>query len=514
MATHIKRLNDDNLRSAIVLFLIALPLNLGVAASSGVPAYLGIVSGIIGSLLVGGLSGAPLMVSGPDAGIGVLVLEMINDHGIENLGVIVTLAGLLQVLVGVARGAIWFRAFSPAVVSGMLAGMGMIIVLTQLLIMLDSKPHTTGLMNLAALPGVIAKSLTATEGLTHHPAACIGLLTIIIALLWPRVARGGLRTVPPALPAVLIAGLTTALTNLPIQLIGVPANAITSLRLTTPQSLLNAATSSDIVLCALTLAFVASAQSLLTATAIDSRSNSRKANLDRELLAQGIGNVVCGILGSLPVAGVLLRSMANVQSGANSRTPNIIHGALILSAVLLIPSLLNKLPVCSLAALLVLIGCKMIQGILNNIKSYARSELAIVVATAMAILCTNLFTGLIIGFALAAGKELYAIAYLGIRLEESSQRTILHLWGSATFLQLPRLINAVESVPPSSELHVRIDELHYLDHACLELLMERAEEHRQQGGELAIDWGNFQARCGAVRPGGRKTAMRLAQDAN
>ncbi len=501
-----------HLQSAVVLFLVALPLNLGVAASSGVPAYLGIISGVIGSLLVGVLSGAPLMVSGPDAGIGVLVLEMIHEQGIQNLGVIVILAGLLQLILGLIRGSIWFRVFSPAVVNGMLAGMGLIIILTQVLIMLDSKPRTTGFMCLAALPEVLAKSLTATEGLTHHPAACIGLITISIALLWPKVARGILKKAPPALPAILIASLITGVLGLPIQLIEVPENSIGSLRLTTPDVLANAIGSSSIWVCAFTLAFVASAQSLLTAAAIDQLGKARKANLDRELIAQGIGNLVCGLLGSLPVAGVLLRSMANIQSGATNRAPNLIHGALILIAVLLLPWLLNKMPVCSLAALLVLIGCKMVQNIYKNIESYAKSEIAIVIATALAILSTNLFTGIIIGFALAAAKELYAIAYLGLKLEEMHERTELHLWGSAMFLQLPRLITVLESIPPTAELHVRVDELNYIDHACLELLIERAEQHRQQGGEFVIDWGDFRARSGVLRAGGRKSSMTLAQD--
>ncbi|MBX9694305.1 MAG: SulP family inorganic anion transporter, partial [Cyanobacteria bacterium] len=326
------KVDNLHLQSAVVLFLVALPLNLGVAASSGVPAYLGIVSGVIGSLLVGLLSGAPLMVSGPDAGIGVLILEMINEQGIQNLGVIVVLSGVVQVILGLVRGAIWFRVFSPSVVNGMLAGMGMIIILSQVLIMLDSKPHTTGVANLAALPEVLAKSMTATEGLTHHPAACIGLLAISVALLWAKFARGFFKMVPPALPAIIIASLTTAALNLPIQLIEVPDNIVGSLQLTTPVDLMNAIGSSSLWICAFTLAFVASAQSLLTATAIDQLGKEQKANLDRELLAQGIGNIVCGMLGSLPVAGVLLRSMANIQSGSKNRFPNIIHGALILTA--------------------------------------------------------------------------------------------------------------------------------------------------------------------------------------
>lgn len=514
MANHHK-FNERNLQSAVVLFLVALPLNLGVAASSGVPAYLGIVSGVIGAVVVGALSGAPLMVSGPDAGIGVLVLEMIQAEGIKNLGPIVMLSGLCQTLVGVAHGAIWFRVFAPSVVNGMLAGMGMIIVLTQLQIMLDSQPRTTGLLNLLALPEVFAKSLTATEGLTHHPAACIGLLTISVALIWPKIAKGYLLKAPPALPAILVAAVATAVMNLPIQLIQISEKSALSLRIVDSNVLASALVSSQIWVCALTLAFVASAQSLLTATAIDSATKSRKASLNRELLAQGIGNIFCGFLGSLPVAGVLLRSMANIHSGATSRSSNIIHGVLILTAVLLMPSMLNKLPVCSLAALLVLIGCKMVQGIFKNVKNYARPELVILVATTTAILCTNLFTGVVIGFTLAAAKELYALAYLGLKLEpaETRDRAILHLRGAATFLQLPRLATILESVPPTTELHVRLDELNYIDHACLELMMDRAEHHRECGGELIMDWGNFQTRDGLVRAGVRNSSIKIVHDA-
>lgn len=509
------KFSERNLQSAVVLFLVALPLNLGVAASSGVPAYLGIVSGVIGSVVVGAFSGAPLMVSGPDAGIGVLVLEMIQIEGVKNLGPIVILSGICQLLVGMTRGAIWFRAFSPSVVNGMLAGMGMIIITTQLQIMLDSPPRMTGLLNLFALPGVVAKSLTATEGLTHHPAACIGLLTVAVALLWTKIARGYLLKAPPALPAILVASIITTVLNLPIQLIQLSPNSEGSLKLIDPNVLADAFRSSQIWVCALTLAFVASTQSLLTATAIDSATKSRKASLDRELLAQGVGNILCGMLGSLPVAGVLLRSMANIHSGATSRSSNIIHGILILSAVLLMPSVLNRVPVCSLAALLVLIGCKMVQGIFKNVKTYARAELVIVIATTTAILCTNLFTGVVIGFALAAAKELYALAYLGLKLDptETPDRLILHLRGAATFLQLPRLASLLDSVPSTAELHVRLDQLNYIDHACLELMMEWSEHHRERGGELIMDWGDFQTRAGVVRAGGRNASIKIVHDA-
>lgn len=485
-----------NFQAAVVLFLVALPLNLGVAVSSGVAASAGIVSGVVGAVIVGMLSGSPLMVSGPDAGIGVLILEMIQEFGNSRIGVIVLLAGFLQILVGIFRGAVWFRMFSPAVVNGMLAGMGLIIILTQFLIMLDSKPEITGFANIAAIPAVVMKAATPTDGLTHHPAACIGLLTITVALLWTRYAKGFLKNLPAPLVAILVGSVVTVIMKLPIQLIKVPTEFASAINLTSFQSIMAGIVDTQTWMEAATLAFVASAQSLLTASAVDSAARGKKSNFDKEMVAQGIGNTICGVLGALPIAGVLLRSMANVHAGADSRMPNIVHGVLILAAVLLIPTALNMMPICALAAMLVLIGCRMVYNIQQNIRSYHRSELAIVLITVVAILATNLFTGVIVGFAFAAAKELYSLAYLGIRLDvtEVPGGSMLHLWGAATFLHLPRLAQVLESVEPTSDLHVRLDELSHIDHACLELLMDWAQHHREQGGEFYIDWGSFQAR--------------------
>lgn len=491
-----KELLTKNLQPAIVLFLVALPLNMGVALASGMPAYVGIISGVVGATLVGALSGAPLMVSGPDAGIGVLVLEMIQEQGIAKLGVIVLLAGLMQLAWGLLRGAKWYRAFSPAVVNGMLGGMGLIIVLTQFLIMLESAPLTTGLANIQAIPEAVLKALIRTEGLPHHPAACIGILTIITAVLWGKLSRGILKAVPAPLVAIAVASGATGMLNLPIQLIKISPDFMNGIKLPEWGSTLAYLAEPQIWICAGTLAFVASAQSLITATAIDATAKGHKSKMDRELIAQGIGNIVCGLLGALPIAGVLLRSMANVQSGANSRWANILHGVFIALAVCTCPYMLNQMPASALAAILVLIGCRMVCGIYTTVKVYERSELVIVGATVVAILATNLFTGVLIGFALAAIKELWALAYLGIKIEKPDQarRMVIHLGGAATFLQLPRLAEALESVPANAELHVRLDHLTYIDHGCLELLMNWSQQHREQGGDFFIDWGSLEAR--------------------
>ena len=492
---------SKNIPPALVLFLVGLPLNLGVAIASGVPAQMGIISGVIGSIFVGALSGTQLMVSGPDAGIGVLVLEMIQEQGIAKLGVIVLLAGLMQLILGLLRAANWYRIISPAVVNGMLGGMGLLIVLTQFHIMLDRSPHTTGFANFYAIGESVLSALTPAEGLSHHPAACIGLLSITSAILWERFAKFTvLRTIPSALVAILVASATTLVLNLPIQLIKIPEGILSTIELEPITALLASLNSSAIWICAATLAFVSSAQSILTATAIDTTAKNHKSNLDRELVAQGLGNIVCGFLGALPVAGVLLRSMTNVQNGADSRIANIMHGMLLLLAVCFCPLLLNYMPISALAAILVLVGCRMVTRIYRNVRDYAKAEMVIVLVTVLAVLATNLFTGVIVGFAVALAKELSVLAYLGISLErqENSNRTILHLAGAATFLQVPRLISALESVPDGTELHVALEKVSYIDHACLELLINWAKQHKAAGGSLIIDWETFHARLRAA----------------
>jgi MFS superfamily sulfate permease-like transporter len=473
-----------------------MPLNLGVAVASGVPAYLGIVSGVIGALLVGGLSGAPLMVSGPDAGIGVLVLEMIHSHGIQKLGLIVFLAGLLQLILGALRGANWFRAISPAVVNGMLGGMGLMIVLTQFHIMLDDVPQKTGIDNLLMIPSAIQKGLIPVDGLSHHPAACIGSLTMIVALLWARFAKGSFKQVPAALIAIITASAVTAALKLPIQLITLPTNMLSGFDFLTVSKFLAGVNDSNMWISAATLAFVVTAQSLITATAVDNSAKNHRSKFDRELIAQGVGNMACGFLGALPVAGVLLRSMANLQSGATCKTANMMHGVLMVSTVLFFPAVLSFVPTSALAAILVLTGYRMVAGIYTNVKEYERTELAVFATTVLAILATNLFTGLIIGFALAVIKEMMAISHLGIKLNpmDSCGRMVLELWGPATFLQLPKITSTLEAVPAKAEVHVRLDELTYIDHACLELLMDWGHRYREQGGEFVIDWGPFEAR--------------------
>ncbi|MDZ4837969.1 MAG: SulP family inorganic anion transporter [Candidatus Melainabacteria bacterium] len=473
--------------SAIFLLCIALPLNVGVAIASGVPAEFGIISGAIAALVTGSLSASPVLISGPDAGIGVLVFEIIQKHGIQSLGVTVFLAGLMQLTIGLTRSSRWFKAVSPAVVNGMLAGMGLIIVFTQFHIMLDDTPKETGLMNLLLIPEALLKGLTPTSETSHQEAALLGIATIAVACAWVRFAPEKLKQIPNALIAIVTVSAVTCFLGLPVNFVSLPPSLVANVSVMSLSSIMNALGNPELLCAAGMIAFICSAQSLITLSAIDNTAVRSKFAYDKELIAQGIGNTICGALGVLPIVGVLLRSVANSQNGAETRLPNILHGTLMVTAVLLLPKLLQSIPTCVLAATLVLIGVRMVRGILRNVKSYQRGELNVFAITVLAIVCTNLFAGVAIGFVAAAFKQLRELSDLEVRLERKrdSRELILHLKGAATFLQLPKLSEVLERIPEDAELHVRLDKLRHIDHACLTHLIQWERDHQ---GRLVIDW--------------------------
>lgn len=479
--------------SAIFLLCIALPLNVGVAIASGVPAEFGIISGTVSALVTGLMSSSPVLISGPDAGIGVLVFELIQKHGVQNLGIVVFLAGLMQLAVGLTRSARWFKAVSPAVVNGMLAGMGLIIIFTQFHIMLDDVPKESGLMNMLLMPEALLKGISPADGTTHQEAALLGLATVTVACLWVRFAPKGLKQIPNALVAIVTVSIAAVALSLPVNFVSLPASLGANVSFLSFESVLASLQNTQLLSAAAMIAFVCSAQSLITLSAIDNSAVRSSTAYDKELIAQGLGNTICGFLGVLPIVGVLLRSSANVQNGATTRLPNILHGISMIAAIVFMPKLLQSIPTCVLAATLVLIGVRMVRKIVQNVRTYQRGELTIFAITIGAIICTNLFAGVTIGFIAAAFKQLKALSQLDLRIERQrdSNQLILHMRGAATFLQLPQLIDTLERIPEEAELHVRLDGLRHIDHACLTHLVEWERQHQ---GRMSIDWASIQFR--------------------
>jgi MFS superfamily sulfate permease-like transporter len=475
-----------DLLASVVVFLVALPLCMGISIASGLPPTAGIITGIVGGLVVGFISGQPLQVSGPAAGLSVLVLQFVQQNGPEMLGVVVLFAGLLQITAGVCKLGQWFRAVSPAVIHGMLVGIGILILVAQFHVMLDQKPIGTGVQNLIGIPGAIWEALS--TGDSHFAAGVIGLLTIVTTFAWSGFAPKKFSIVPAPLVGVLVGMLAANALHLGIKFIEVPNNIWTVTLFPTPERLMRIFEPA-ILVGAISIAFIASAETLLCATAVDQMQSGPRTKYDKELTAQGVGNTICGLLCVLPMTGVIVRSSANVQAGAATRASAIIHGAWLLIFASIVPFSLNYVPVSVLAAVLVYTGYKLAYPkILPTLLKYGKGEVAIFVATVVTIVVTDLLKGVVLGLVLSLLKLLYAFSHLVVRTEENGTRADLYLKGSATLIRLPLLAKELDGLKPDAHVHVHIEELDYIDHACIELLSSWDRQHKASGGSLEIEW--------------------------
>lgn len=480
---------SQDLMASIVVFLVAIPLCLGVAIACGVPPALGLISGIAGGLIAGSFTGCPLQVSGPAAGLIAIVWTLIEKHGIENFGLIVLCAGLLQILMGIFKLGRWFRAVSPSVIQGMLAGIGVLIFASQFHVMLDDKPMSNGLENLILIPQAIYKGIFPLDGSTHHMAAAIGIVTIVAILLWNMVPEK-LKTIPGSLVGVLTATLVANIMAFPVNYVTVPQNLFSEIHFTKIAQFSNL-TDPGILMSIVALAFIASAQALLTATAIDRMQNGTKTDYNKEVFAQGLGNTVAGFFGALPITGVIVRSTANIQAGGKTHKSTIFHGIWLLTFVMVLPQLLQYIPVASLAAVLVYTGYKLMNPqAAKEMLKYGKSEVAIYFATVLAIVSMDLLTGIIVGFVLSAGKLIYVLTHLDVNLKHNQEEGLIELdiHGSATFFTLPYLAEILEDVPARQEVHVYLVDLNYVDHACLELLMDWEKRYEANEGRVIMEW--------------------------
>ena len=480
--------------SSIVVFLVAIPLCLGVAIASGMPPEAGLITGIIGGLVVGMIGGSPLQVSGPAAGLVVLIFELHQEHGMEALGLIVMMAGLMQIAVGLLKTGHWFRAISPAVVYGMLAGIGVLIMSSQLHVVVDDTPKGSGISNLISIPEAVFNGIFPIDGSPHETAALIGLLTIGVMLGWNKFRPDSLKFLPGPLLGLVAAATASFFYKLDIKHVNIPDHLLASMGVPGMQSL-SGLLELKYWAEAAALAFIASAETLLSASSVDKMTAATgrrelRSDFDRELTAQGVGNLICGALGSLPLTGVLVRSSANVQAGAQTRWSSVMHGGWLLMAVLLIPHVLEMIPTSALAAVLVLTGWELVSPEhVSRLRAYGWIPVFIYACTFIGIVAVDLLTGVLIGIALTIVKVLVKASRLGVKLvTHHSGRSDLYLEGSATFLRLPTLSHALDKVGPKVGLHIHFEKLVYLDHSCLELIREWRVLHEENGGKVFVEW--------------------------
>ena len=476
--------------ASLVVFLIALPLCMGIAIASGAPPALGIITGIVGGLVVGLIGGSPLQVSGPAAGLSVVVFELIQKLGLPMLGPVLLLAGILQLIGGWCKLGRWFRAISPAVIYGMLSGIGVLIIASQFHVMVDDKPRASGIANIIAMPESLWKGIFPPDETVHHLAAIIGVATLAAILLWNRFRPKSLKIVPGSLVGVTLGTLLAIFFKLPIRYVDLPENLFASLSFPGAASFGNLL-NPEALFVAITIAVVASAETMLSASAVDKMHTGPRTNFDKELRAQGVGNFLCGCFGALPMTGVIVRSSANVQAGAKTRLSAILHAIWLLSLVAFFPGVLRAIPTSSLAAILVFTGVKLIE--MEHIKKlliYGKFPIVIYGATVGGIVLKDLLTGVLIGLGLTIVKVLYKATKLDVDVKrsEGERRVDIRLSGVASFMRLPKLQEALENLPPDRIVHLNVDNLHYIDHTTFEMLQATAKQMEGQGGELVAPW--------------------------
>ncbi|MDI2127915.1 SulP family inorganic anion transporter [Yinghuangia seranimata] len=466
-----------DLGASLVVFLIAIPMSLGIALAAGAPLTAGIVAAVVGGIVVGSLGGAPLQISGPAAGLTVVVAGLVQTYGWRVTCAITVLAGVLQVLLGLAKVARAALALSPAIVHGMLAGIGIVIAIAQLHVVLGGSPQSSALANLRQLPEQFATLRT--------PELVVGLVTVAALLAWPllpnpeRPVLRALRRVPGPLVAVALATLLVAAGRMDVSRISLPTAAVAFPA--SPTGIGWAA----LVTAVVTVAVVGAVESLLSAVATDRLQHGPRSDLDRELAAQGLGNVVSGMLGGFPVSGGAMRSTANIRAGAHSRASAILHGCWILLFAGLLGFLVERIPLAALAALVMVVGVQMVNR--AHIRHVHRHrEFPVYVVTVAGVVAAGVLEGVALGVVVAVAIAL-------ARLSRSTVRTVLRdgafhviVQGSLTFLSVPRLSRALDKLPPGE--HVVLDlTVDYLDQAAFEAVHTWRTAYVARGGQVEIE---------------------------
>lgn len=468
---------SGDLAASFVVFLVAVPLSLGIAIASGAPLISGIIAAAVGGIVAGATGGSVVQVSGPTAGLTIIVFGLVQAYGWQVTCLITALAGVVQLGLGAFRTARAALAVSPAVIHGMLAGVGITIALAQLHVVLGGDPQSSALANITELPQQLVNN--------HTAAVTVGVVTMATMFLWSRLPHVG-RFRPTRIPAALMAVVgSTALAT---------ATGWDVERVALPESL-SAAWSGPafpgieqipgVTVGIFTVAMVASVESLLCAIAVDRLHDGRRVRLNRELLGQGAANIASGTLGGLPIAGVIVRGTTNIRAGGRTPLATVLHGAWVLLFVALFAHLVELIPMAALAGLLVFVGVQMVD-VAHLRYLHRQREAPVYVATLAAVVAFGLGIGVVIGVALALALSLRRLTRLSILTEQVHDRWHVVVKGSLTFLGVPRVTQVLRTLPTGS--HVDLD-LHvdFMDHAAFESIHTWRLDHERTGGCVDID---------------------------
>ncbi|TGE08352.1 SulP family inorganic anion transporter [Hymenobacter fodinae] len=461
--------------SGLVVFLVALPLCLGISLASGAPLLAGIITGIVGGVLVSWASGSQLSVSGPAAGLTAIMVGAIHTLGsFEAVLVATMIAGVLQIGLSLARAGIIGLYFPTSVIRGMLAAIGLILILKQIPHFLGADTDYFEDMDFLQFNGQNTFSaIGAAANAISWGSALIGVISLAVLLLWDsKVTRNirALRLVPGALIVVLLSiGLNFLLGRLmpalqvrPEHLVKLPIiTSFDSLVAELPRPDWSALSRTSTYVLAFTIAIVASLESLLSVEAVDKLDpHKRTTPPNRELMAQGTGNIVAGFLGGLPLTAVIVRSSANINAGAQSKMSAFIHGTLLLLSLLFLAPMLNWIPLSALAAVLLVVGFRLTKPVLYRTQwQLGWQQFLPFIVTIVAILFTDLLKGVTIGLAVGIFYILKANYESAFFLHEETPRqgghVHLKLAEQVSFLNKASIVKVLNSLPDGS--HVVLD---------------------------------------------------------
>ncbi|GEC71888.1 Sulfate permease, MFS superfamily [Flavobacterium flevense] len=476
--------------SGLVVFLVALPLCLGIAMASGAPLFSGIIAGIVGGIVVGYLSQSHISVSGPAAGLTAIILTAITDLGAFDIFLCaVFIAGIIQLLLGFVKAGSISNYFPTNVIEGMLAGIGIIIILKQLPHAFGYDADFEGDQSFSQMDG--DNTISSLFRVFDHfqlGAIIVTLVSLVILISWEKVAfLKKFKLVPGALIAViagiilneifLSTGSSLAIANEHLVSLPVPTS-IDDFKEIIVVPNFSGLTNPKVWTIAITIAVVASIETLLCIEASDRLdSQKRYTNTNVELKAQGVGNIISSLLGGLPMTSVVVRSSANSNAGAKSKMSTIIHGVLLLISVLAIPVILNKIPLATLATILILVGYKLAKpATIKHFWEKGKYQFVPFIATMIAVVATDLLKGVMLGIIISVifvlkGNLKRAYTF---KKEEYADGDIIHidLAQEVSFLNKAAIKSTLKSIPENSKVIITAHDTVYIAHDILDLIKE------------------------------------------
>ena len=493
----------SNLKSdfpaSIVVFFVALPLCLGIALASGAPLFSGLIAGIIGGIVVGALSGSKIGVSGPAAGLAAIVFTSIGTlGGFENFLVAVVLGGIIQLIFGLLRAGVIGYYFPSSVIKGMLTGIGIIIILKQIphFVGYDADPEGDFAFLQVDGQNTFSEIFTSLDFI-QPGSALIGLIGLAILLLWEnvlakkakvfQVIQGPLVAVIAGIVFFAVMGSNNALSISSTHLVSVPVpDDFSSFLSQFSFPNFAAIANTEVWVVAFTIALVASLETLLCVEATDKLDPHKNVTpTNRELLAQGAGNIISGLIGGLPITQVIVRSSANIQSGGRTKMSAIIHGFFLLISVILIPNLLNMIPLSVLAAILLVVGFKLAKpGLFKSMYQLGWKQFVPFIVTVVGIIFTDLLVGiglgLLVGIIVILFKSYQNSHFLHKEGEDVDDGKVkMTLAEEVTFFNKGAILKELDRLPHDSALELDVTNTKYLDNDIIEILDDfilKAEE--------------------------------------